>query len=275
MDEVILQDTDIVEIRELVSKSFFDFGVKDCVPIANDIRTLIERKGIVLCEYPFGNDNSSNIDGTLTIFKFLDSFITFMGINTSIPYDKQVFTMAHELYHYLTRTGLAFSSDKDQEDKLVEKKADRFAAELLLPVNSLKNSVIEEFGKTLDGESDLRVLRFIIGLQCEWWLPYRSVVLRLNEEGYLNDRFAYFLELNTDEGSLYSTVFDAVDKERHRFLNKVTKKIGISSFAMEMIIKNYEDGLMTDDEFFEVLRCFDKNPSDYGFDLSVDCDDDD
>ena len=66
--------------------------------------------------------------------------------------------------------------------------ADRFAAELLLPSKTLNHMVIEQFKTScLKKVTNLRLLRFIARLQSEWWLPYRALVLRLNEEKYITD----------------------------------------------------------------------------------------
>ena len=38
---------------------------------------------------------------------------------------------------------------------------------------------------------------------------------------------------------------------------------------MEIIIQNYEDGDMIDDEFVSILKLFGKEPDDFGFNLKV------
>lgn len=112
----------------------------------------------------------------------------FIGLNTAIYYDEQLFALAHELYHYITKTGKAYETDMDEEDKRTEKMADRFAAELLLPSETLNHMVMAQFKTScLKKVTNLRLLRFIARLQSEWWLPYRALVLRLNEEKYITD----------------------------------------------------------------------------------------
>ena len=49
-----------------------------------------------------------------------------------------------------------------------------------------------------------------------------------------------------------------------------TRRTDISTWVMEVIIQNYEDGDMTDDEFVSILKLFGKEPDDFGFNLNVD-----
>ncbi len=112
----------------------------------------------------------------------------FIGLNTSDYFDKQIFAIPHELYHYFTKTKSLLSSSFDDVDDITELKANRFAAEFLFPEDSIKRSIIDEF-KTLKlyNLSEKAILRFIARLQCTWWLPYRSLVRRLHEIAAIND----------------------------------------------------------------------------------------
>lgn len=63
---------------------------------------------------------------------------------------------------------------------LLEKKADRFAAELLLPDDILHSRVVSQFkSPDLSLVTELQLLRFIARLQGEWGLPYRSILFRI------------------------------------------------------------------------------------------------
>ena len=118
--------------------------------------------------------------------------------------------MAHELYHYITKTGKAYETDMDEEDKRTEKMADRFAAELLLPSETLNHMVMAQFKTScLKKVTNLRLLRFIARLQSEWWLPYRALVLRLNEEKYITDEQVdtLFKIDDRDKESIYGKIF--------------------------------------------------------------------
>ncbi len=268
---IVLSSFQIEEIKKKAIEVRKVFGVYEDVPIASDIFMLLEKNNIILCEFPFQSSGKSHIDATLTRFETNGEPIIFMGLNTSLHFDEQIFAIAHELYHFITKTGKSYTEDME-EDPLNERQADRFAAELLLPGSALRTQVILEFQtEHITSVQYLRVLRFIARLQCEWWLPYRAIVNRLFEEGYIQKELfqrLYKME-DRNEDSLYFRIFKALDPNKHMLLNKRTGKKGVSGRAMEIILLNYEEGLMPDDEFVQLLAMFGKSPEDFGYEMSV------
>lgn len=270
--DVVLNDFEVEELQRLADEARKSFGIYGDVPIANDLFVLLEQKGIVICQYPFPTTKKSHTDANITRFELGEKSLVFIGLNTAIYYDEQIFALAHELYHYITKTGKAYNSEIEYEDQLTEKKADRFAAELLLPSNVLHSTVVKQFKSVnLMGITELRLLRFIARLQNEWWLPYRSLVLRLHEEGYIDKRCAdrLFKINDRDKKSVYGKIFFSLAPDCYEKLNTATRRTDISASVLEIFIQNYEDGSMTDDEFAELLKLFDKKPSDFGFDFNV------
>lgn len=271
-EKMVLNSCQVEEIRTLADQTRKIFGVYGDVPIANDIFMLLDKKDIILCQYPFETSEDSHTDATLTWFETDGSPITFIGLNTSRYYDEQIFALAHELYHFITKTGKAYQMDMEEEDILTEKKADRFAAELLLPKEVLRSKIISEFQENnINTISIRRLLRFIARLQCEWWLPYHSIVNRLLEEEYIDKNIYWNLyQINDrDEKSLYGRIFKSLDEDKYMMLNNKTNRRDISGSVLEIIIQNYEDGNTTEDEFVRLLSLYGKSPEDFGFDLSV------
>lgn len=117
----------------------------------------------------------------------------------------------------------------------------------------------------------MQLLRFIARLQEEWWLPYRSIVFRIWEEGYIGDNIFknLFCIDARDSESKYGRIFSNMAQDCHRILNEKTGCIEISSHILELFIQNYEDGYLTDDDFAELLELFGKSPEDFGFELCV------
>lgn len=271
-NEIALTELQVDQIKEYADKERKKFGVID-VPIAGELFMLLEQEGIAICQYPFPTSKKSHTDANITRFESESGQMIFIGLNTAIYYDEQLFALAHELYHYITQTGKAYDADADEEDKLTEKKADRFAVEILLPSKVLKSRIIEQFETSqLKNVSNLRLLRFIARLQSEWWLPYRALVLRLCEEKYITDSQVeeLFAIDDRDENSVYSKILCGISPDNYKKLNTITKRTDISAWVMETFIQNYEDGDMTDDEFASILKLFGKETDDFGFDLSVD-----
>lgn len=276
-NSILLNEKQIYEVKSLASKARQLFGVYPNVPIGNDIKLLLEKNGILLCEYPFPDTNGTHTYGNITWFKVDNDTITFIGLNTSSFYDEQIFAIAHELYHYTTQTGKAYTPDMEYEDKIIEKQADRFAAELLLPPEALRTAVMETIGSAdMRDVSEARILRFVARIQCDWWLPFQAIINRLYEEGFIDisqyDRL-YEIDCRNEDG-IYRRLLKNVDSEISELLNKKTKTIGVSNKVVETIISNYEDGLIDDDEFVRTLGMFDKNPEDFGFCMETEIDDD-
>ena len=273
----VLDEKKIYEVKDLASETRRSFGVYLDVPIANDIKLLLEKQGIILCEYPFPDTNGTHTYGNITCFKTDKETFTFIGLNTSSFYDEQIFAIAHEIYHYKTQSGKAYTPDMEYEDEAIEKMADRFAAELLLPDEALKAVVIKTIGKSdMKGVSEARLLRFIARIQCEWWLPFQAIVNRLLEEGFIDEgQFdkLYKIDCRSEDG-MYRRLLKSMDPEISELLNKRTKTVGVSNRVVETIISNYEDRLIDDDEFVHTLALFDKRPEDFGFDMDAEMDDD-
>lgn len=276
-NSIVLSEKQIYEVKSLASKARQVFGVYPNVPIGNDIKLLLEKNGILLCEYPFPDTNGTHTYGNITWFKVDNDTITFIGLNTSSFYDEQIFAIAHEIYHYTTQTGKAYTPDMEYEDKLIEKQADRFAAELLLPPEALRTAVMETIGSAdMRDVSEAKLLRFVARIQCDWWLPFQAIINRLYEERFIDisqyDRL-YEIDCRNEDG-IYRRLLKNVDSEISELLNKKTKTIGVSNKVVETIISNYEDGLIDDDEFVKTLGMFDKNPEDFGFCMEAEIDDD-
>ena len=275
-DRIILDESQITAIKSLAGKTRRDFGVHKDVPVGNDIKMILEKKGILLCEYPFSESEDTHTYGNIVMFKTDEEPITFIGLNTASFYDEQIFALAHEIYHFSTRTGMAFSPERE-EDKETEKKADRFAAEFLLPADALKEMTVEAFGSTnLYEIPDARLLRFVARLQCDWWLPYQSIINRLCEEGHVSEiQFdnLYNLDCRSENG-MYRRILRSTDNEISELLNTKTRTIGVSSRIIDTIINNYEDGFIEYDELFRILNLLGKKTDDYGIQVTAEFDED-
>jgi Zn-dependent peptidase ImmA (M78 family) len=265
--KVELTEKQILEIKELANKTRKEIGLHPDVPVADDILRYLESKNIIICHYPF--KDGLHFDANITIFHTDKEPIEFIGLNSNLFYDEQIFALAHELYHYLTKSGLAYS-ENDKANVSIEKMADRFAAELLLPEEVLKNIVIRTFHhRNLNEIPELRLLRFIALLQIEWWLPYRSVLKRLDEENLLsNDVIENLYKINHRyESSNYAKILKNINPEIFTLLNSRSRNISISKNVIEIFIRNFEDNYISEDEFVELLQIFGKSPLDFGFDI--------
>jgi len=106
---------------------------------------------------------------------------SFVCINTSIDFDKQVFTAAHELYHlwFNHEQELILASELEERTTNIPKPelmANRFAAEFLVPELLLRQEIrqrkIDE--EKIDEYTVVRLARVFL-------VPYRTMVKRLAE----------------------------------------------------------------------------------------------
>ncbi len=276
MNRVKLNEVQIDEIRKLAGEKRRSLGFLE-TPIANDIFTILDRLDIMLLEYPIEPEGDRPAFSAAIMYSEEgDNNLTFIGLNTADYYDKQIFAIAHELYHYFTKSGSHLSRPEDEKSSLIEVNANRFAAEFLLPQTALESIVLDEFKtSSLKKVQHKALLRFIARLHCTWWLPYRSLVKRLYEIDAISSvqyTELYAVNERDPEGEYVKTGL-ATNKEEFLKLNKPTKNIGTSPNEVEIIIRNFEDNLIDEDKFAEALRLFNKTPDEFGYEIKVSQDD--
>lgn len=273
MNPIMLNEVQVDEIRKLAGDERRFLGFVGETPIANDIFTILDRLDIMLLEYPIESEGDRPAFSAAIMYSEEgDKKLTFIGLNTADFYDKQIFAIAHELYHYYTKSGSHLSRPEDEESSLIEIKANRFAAEFLLPETVLESIVLDEFKtSTLEKVQHKTLLRFIARLHCTWWLPYRSLVKRMHEIGAISAE--QYAELySVDERDLqgeYGKIGQAINKEVFLKLNQPTKNIGTSPNEIEIIIRNFEDNLIDEDKFAETLSLFNRTPDEFGYEIKV------
>lgn len=273
MNPIMLNEVQVDEIRKLAGDERRFLGFVGETPIANDIFTILDRLDIMLLEYPIESEGDRPAFSAAIMYSEEgDRKLTFIGLNTADHYDKQIFAIAHELYHYYTKSGSHLSRPEDEESSLIEIKANRFAAEFLLPETVLESIVLDEFKtSTIEKVQHKTLLRFIARLHCTWWLPYRSLVKRMHEIGAISAE--QYAELySVDERDLqgeYGKIGQAINKEVFLKLNQPTKNIGTSPNEIEIIIRNFEDNLIDEDKFAETLSLFNRTPDEFGYEIKV------
>jgi Zn-dependent peptidase ImmA (M78 family) len=273
MKAIKLTEVQVEEIRKLAGDKRRCLGFVGETPIANDIFTILDKLDIMLLEYPIESEGDRPAFSAAILYSEEgDKRLTFIGLNTADYYDKQIFAIAHELYHYYTRSGSHLSRPEDKENRLIEEKANRFAEEFLLPETVLKSVVLDEFKtSSLEKIQHRALLRFIARLHCTWWLPYRSLVDRLHDIGAISSK--QYTELNSinerDPHGSYFKVGLATNKEEFSKLNQPTNNIGTSPNEIEIIIRNFEDNLIDEGKFVETLSLFNRTPDEFGYEIEI------
>lgn len=175
-----LDEKNLREIEIEVNKRLGEYKRTGQI-LRDDIFDILEMNARVLY-YPIEDDEICafmvNVRGNIFVY-----------INTRIPLEKQVFAAAHELYHIwhwpsdqlLNDCVLENQFDRSHEISTEELRANRFAAEFLVPKNVLIN------------ELDLRninrntiALPQILELMDVFLVPYKTMVKRLYEIEYIS-----------------------------------------------------------------------------------------
>ena len=205
-----LSKDEVVDIKKLVREKRVDYAQ---APMGAGVFNWILKQSNNL-RFEMVSFDSDKIDGMLYI-PTTGKERAYIIINANKPLANQIFTAAHEFYHYIkdyqkfkeTPYICDFSMLKDVN----EKKASRFAAELLLPEEALLREV-QDYCRAMD-IANIKFMEFhqfatlIIFLTVKYQMPLKAVIYRLAEEGYI----------------------DSIDKyiENYDFIKKVLQEIKI------------------------------------------------
>ena len=208
--------------------------------IGAQIFSILEHQNKVLY-YPLEDDSVWGFSETI-------KGKSFVCINTSIPYDKQVFTAAHELYHlWFEYNGeVILSTDIEETNSnntisINEMKANRFAAEFLIN-EELLNQEIRAYAL----EKNKIDIRDVLILSNLFVVPYKTMVNRLFETKIINkEKYAKLVLLTNEQIEIWRNRIGLSLPTREN-------KIGLNSLvdkAMEL----YEKNLISRDKLEHLL----------------------
>lgn len=273
-----LTKKDIFEIGEFAKdkRRHFDIGM---LPIGDNIFKLIRKEKIYLIYTPIEVDDNrdNNFSAIYVCLRESGEEISYIGLNTADYLDKQIFALAHELFHHFEKCQLHICRSSDEEKNNRELKANLFAAEFLLPTEKLETEIKE----ANDGDINLTkwkhsaLLRQIARLHCEYRLPYKAIVRRLQEIGSISQSqySKLYVEKVRDSESDYYQIGCSMNEEIFKMLNTKSRKTGVDGNDLEKIIRNYEDGLISISELADTLPDFNKSLADFGLEEKIDPDD--
>ena len=150
---------------------------------------IAESLGITIQRDNFDGGDTDDISGFL--FRNKATGRAVIGVNASQGAERQRFTIAHELGHFLLHEGDTVHVDRDFRVKLrnskssegtdrEEKEANLFAAELLMPERFLDEELRSVSGiDHLDDEKELA------GLANRYGVSQQALMFRLNYLGYI------------------------------------------------------------------------------------------
>jgi Zn-dependent peptidase ImmA (M78 family) len=273
-----LTEKDLFEIKELVKEKRGQLNI-GMGPIGENIFKIVRQLKIKLVFLPIDNKDNPNdaFSALYLVSRETNKDITFIGLNTSQRQDRQIFSIAHELYHHWTDTTLSVCHLDDEKSELVELKANRFAAEFLLPSETL----IHEIGLKNEGKNNLYnftyrgLLRFSALLHCDYRLPFKAIVRRLYEINAIDD--SQFESLNKEDSrdreGIYYRI--GINQEQKVFekLNERTLTTGVDGENIDLMINLLENGTVTLEELANDLSVFNKTLADFELEEDIDQED--
>ena len=178
-------------------------------------------------------------------------------INSDKPLINQIFAAAHEFYHYL------YSFIGNSQDSIVcifskndkeEIKANRFAAEFLLPEEALKDEV-NSFSKFIDGKflnaPIARQIVFCFYLTTKYSIPLKAVMYRLREENISNTDYLLnhyedvkqllldFSKSETHVKELYANKNEYITEQLYNLVPYLYNKGRLDNSTVDEIIKKF------------------------------------
>jgi len=268
---------------DLASRKKIELMVKEkrsCIggmdlPVANNLLTYCEALGIHIIQAPVSSSEENSTPQFSALYHLSRTggeTHHFIGLNTADYFDRQLFALTHELYHYFypptpsSEYRICMSDDFTNKDDI---EANFFASEFLLPSCRLISLIKEWLDGDLSKEEMPTILRFIARIHLVWWLPYKSIVRKLFENDLIEETIfdrLYEEDTRSIEGE-YFKIASSLDAQSIRLLNSCPSMLSLDAASLETVISNYLDGITEAEDFVETLKMFGKKPEDLGITL--------
>ncbi len=215
------------------------YGIKD-------IFSLVDKMDIYLIRIPLGKDT---ICGFSTIYEGKKVIVS----NSSEILSREIFTIAHEIAHCIFDLNvdeqrlIIDKNTNDNNQDYIEKRADYFAAVLLMPEEKIREFIKYELKKEF-GEIKARD---IIRIQIEFNVSYASVVIRLFELGFINSTTKKEL-FDKRDSNTSNMLFNVMNLNND--LIKPADILKVPNSYYEYVFSNYEKGYIVFDKLKEALE---------------------
>lgn len=246
-----LTDKEIDEIKELAKEKRVNYAL---APIGEGIFDFILKKSPNI-NFELVQLDNENIDGMLYIPKGGNEKAHII-LNSKKPLINQIFTAVHEYYHYIEDYDYIkkepYICRLYSLENINEKKASRFAAELLLPDEALKHEIdfykknIWDCQKKLDFEHYAIICMM---LTVNYQLPLKAVIYRLHEEGYIKNIQQYIDEYQFIKSVLLQA--DILKDKVERLYSSSNTVIDKGSLIYQQIEIAYKKGVATREEILK------------------------
>ena len=247
-----LSSDEILQIKNQSKDARGRYGLN--APIGTNIFSFLEQKGDIV--FQLQDFKESELDAMIIKYS-AKSQKKYIIINSDKPLINQIFAAAHEFYHYLysfignSQDSIVCTFSKNDKEEI---KANRFAAEFLLPEEALKDEV-NSFSKFIDGKflnaPIARQIVFCFYLTTKYSIPLKAVMYRLREENISNTD--YLLNHYEDVKQL---LLDFSKSETHVKELYANKNEYITEQLYNLVPYLYNKGRLDDSTVDEIIKKF-------------------
>lgn len=247
-----LSSDEILQIKNQSKDARGKYGLN--APIGTNIFSFLEQKGDIVFQLQDFKD--SELDAMIIKYS-AKSQKKYIIINSNKPLINQIFAAAHEFYHYLysfignSQDSIVCTFSKNDKEEI---KANRFAAEFLLPEEALKDEV-NSFSKFIDGKflnaPIARQIVFCFYLITKYSIPLKAVMYRLREENISNTDYLLnhyedvkqllldFSKSETHVKELYANKNEYITEQLYNLVPYLYNKGRLDNSTVDEIIKKF------------------------------------
>lgn len=216
--------------------------------IRDDVFAILKAECVVL----YYALDDSKIEGCHVIKPLNGKMEQFVFINTTKAVQEQTWTAAHELGH-VWRVDSYVKQKLNQHSFDSEDLVDRFAAELLLPMDIFKKELegkLKEYGYRGPKMSEDMMVRLVTYLMNYFCTPYKAIIRRFIELGYVEENSeAQFLAGFEKQIDLYKRL---IVENQYTRLETVNRAYSMGSMEQDICI--LEENEIYSDKKIERLR---------------------
>ncbi len=249
-EKLRLSEQEKATIKKLAKEERASYGI---APIGRDIFSLMNSKeNLKIIHYDFKN-TSKNIDAM--IYKYPDSVYTWILINKNKPLIHQIFSLAHEYYHFKKDipNGIDGIPCDFHSTNLREIKANRFAAEFLLPTEAISNA-IENIKIKNDKINELNYLYLILELSSRYCVPLDVCHFRIQDEKLYDTK----IETNFFDNQIQNITNFLKEKDPFSELLSCENNYIVND-NIKLLQTLFLEGKITESDFIEMANDLDLN----------------
>ncbi|PNT91572.1 hypothetical protein CDQ83_17520 [Clostridium thermosuccinogenes] len=256
-DWEIYMKTTYEYIIECVSTFRKKFELGEHEPI-NDIFSIVDESFLIL-KFP----NKMGVSGVSTEKKDRNKTYKCIYINTNEPIGRQNFTFAHELYHiYFKKATNALCLEDERDKDEVEKEAEMFASNLLIPRYWLLKK-FKDYGLKNNRKIEMH---HVFWLQREFNVSFQAIIYAIDDLGKheIYGKFSeYIPQIPEYFKQYYNSNWDKLEKETKKFsldlnLNSVIPVYEFPERFKKNLINNFLRGLVEFEVVEDIFNFFEK-----------------